>query len=304
MYAAMDLGSNSFHLLICDWVNEEIIIVERCSEKVQLGEGVSKTGIISPESFARGLDCLSNFKKLMSNYSIKKCWALGTNTLRVAKNAAEFLSAAQTQGIQIKVISGIQEAILIYAGVCMYLPKAGRWRLAADIGGGSTEIVLGRDSQRIIAESMEVGSVSWRDRFFLNLRSESEANKQLDLAVSSAKSEFSRISTALKQKGWDEAYASSGTVKMLMHVSNGNGNDSGSDTISLNLLLNLRLKILKSSLNDEPLNGLKDSRRDLLLSGWSILVGFMQSFEILEIQFSPFALREGMIDFMAKNELV
>jgi exopolyphosphatase/guanosine-5'-triphosphate,3'-diphosphate pyrophosphatase len=186
----------------------------------------------------------------------------------------------------------------------MYLPKAGRWRLAADIGGGSTEIVLGRDGQRVIAESMEVGSVSWRDRFFLNLRSESEANKQLDLAVSSAKSEFSRISTALKQKGWDEAYASSGTVKMLMHVSNGNGNDSGSDTISLNLLLNLRLKILKSSLNDEPLNGLKDSRRDLLLSGWSILVGFMQSFEILEIQFSPFALREGMIDFMAKNELV
>jgi exopolyphosphatase/guanosine-5'-triphosphate,3'-diphosphate pyrophosphatase len=89
---------------------------------------------------------------------------------------------------------------------------------------------------------------------------------------------------------------------MLMHVSN--GNDSGSDIISLNLLLNLRLKILKSSLNEEPLNGLKDSRRDLLLSGWSILVGFMQSFEILEIQFSPFALREGMIDFMAKNELV
>jgi exopolyphosphatase/guanosine-5'-triphosphate,3'-diphosphate pyrophosphatase len=240
----------------------------------------------------------------MSNYSIRKCWALGTNTLRVAENAGEFISAAQAQGIQIKVISGIQEAMLIYAGVCRNLPKDGRLRLAADIGGGSTEVVLGRDDQRIIAESIEVGSVSWRDNFFffLGLRSEIEANKQLDLAVGSAINEFSKISTVLKQKGWAEAYASSGTVKMLMHISSGHG--FGSDTISLNSLLDLRLKIIKSYLYGEPLYGLKETRRDLLLSGWSILVGFMQSFEILEIQFSPFALREGMFDFMVKNEVI
>jgi exopolyphosphatase/guanosine-5'-triphosphate,3'-diphosphate pyrophosphatase len=170
MYAAIDLGSNSFHLLIGDWVDGQITIVERCSEKVQLGDGVSEAGIISSGSFARGLGCLANFTALMSNYSIRKCWALGTNTLRVAENAGEFISAAQAQGIQIKVISGIQEAMLIYAGVCRNLPKDGRLRLAADIGGGSTEVVLGRDDQRIIAESIEVGSVSWRDNFFFRFK--------------------------------------------------------------------------------------------------------------------------------------
>ena len=302
MYAAIDLGSNSFHLLIGDWVDGQITIVERCSEKVQLGEGVSKTGVISSESFERGLDCLSNFTELMKIYTIRECWALGTNTLRVAENASDFLIASQAQGIQIKVISGIQEAMLIYAGVCLNLPKNGRLRLAADIGGGSTEVVLGRDDQRIIAESIEVGSVSWRDKFFLDLRSEIEANKQIDLAVSSAINEFSKISVVLKEKGWAEAYASSGTVKMLMNISNGNG--FGSGTISLNFLLGLRLAIIKSSLYGEPLNGLKEARRDVLLSGWSILVGFMQSFEILEIQFSPFALREGMFDFMVKNQIL
>ena len=115
--------------------------------------------------------------ELMKNYSIRECWALGTNTLRVAENASDFLIASQAQGIQIKVISGIQEAMLIYAGVCLNLPKNGRLRLAADIGGGSTEVVLGRDDQRIIAESIEVGSVSWRDKFFLDLRSEIEGFK-------------------------------------------------------------------------------------------------------------------------------
>ena len=116
------------------------------------------------------------------------------------------------------------------------------------------------------------------------------------------RNEFSKISAVLKEKGWAEAYASSGTVKMLMHISN--GHVFGSGMISLNLLLDLRLKIINAYLYGKPLDGLKENRRDVLLSGWSILVGFMQSFEISEIQFSPFALREGMFDFMVKNEII
>ena len=142
MHACIDLGSNSFHLLIGEWNNGKIKIIERLSEKVQLGENVRANGIISPAAFTRGLSCLHRFKALMQAYPLEQYWALGTNTFRVTANANDFLAAATDIGIDISIISGVQEAVLIYAGVITSLPESDARRLVIDVGGGSTEVIV------------------------------------------------------------------------------------------------------------------------------------------------------------------
>ena len=166
MQACIDLGSNSFHLLIGEWENGSIRIIERCSEKIQLGEDVGSTGMISADSFQRGLQCIQHFKSLMDRYPLSQYWALGTNTFRVTDNASEFIDAASELGIDISIISGVQEAVLIYAGVITALPETDTHRLIIDIGGGSTEIIIGSAHTRLLTDSLKIGSVAWRDRFF------------------------------------------------------------------------------------------------------------------------------------------
>ena len=122
MYACIDLGSNSFHLLIGELQDKRIQIIERCSEKVQLGEGVQTSGSISASAFHRGILCLEHFKQLLDQHAIHQYWALGTNTFRVTDNADSFITSAKNLGIDISIISGVQEAVLIYAGVITALP--------------------------------------------------------------------------------------------------------------------------------------------------------------------------------------
>ena len=143
MHACIDLGSNSFHILIGELTKGRVTIVERLSEKVQLGENVASTGNISQQAYQRGMACLHRFKLLMRQYPIENYWAHGANTFRQANNAAEFIKAAQKIGIDIAVITGVQEAILVYAGVVSALPASDSHRLVIDVGGGSTEVVVG-----------------------------------------------------------------------------------------------------------------------------------------------------------------
>lgn len=301
MYACIDLGSNSFHLLIGEWLDGKIEIVERCSEKVQLGEAVHVTGSISAEAFQRGILCLQHFKSLMDQYPLEKYWALGTNTLRVTDNADEFILSAKETGVDVSVISGVQEAVLVYAGVISELPLKESHRLIIDIGGGSTEIIIGRRHTRLLTESMAIGSVAWRDRFFSsNSSNKVELEQQLDAAVEAAEQVFSRVAPGVSKASWTEAYASSGTVKMLASICEANG--FGQGQIELKALLQLKVKILSNIADDMELPGLKERRRDLLLAGWSVLVGLMNAYSIESINFSATALREGMLDFMVKNK--
>jgi exopolyphosphatase / guanosine-5'-triphosphate,3'-diphosphate pyrophosphatase len=301
MHACIDLGSNSFHLLIADWEDGRIQIVERLSEKVQLGENLKTNGSISPAAFGRGQSCLQRFKLLMKQYPVKNYWALGTNTFRVANNVEEFVQAAKIIGIEISVISGIQEAVLIYAGVITALPLVDSRRLIIDIGGGSTEIIVGQKHDRLLTESLSIGSVSWRDKFFNNKENESGLlMKQMDLGVAAAKQLFDSISPGIDKANWSEAYASSGTVKMLALICEAHG--YGEKQIQLAALYDLKSKIAQSIADGSDLSGLKERRRDLLLAGWCILVGLMESYKVAAIKFSATALREGMLDFMVKNE--
>lgn len=302
MHACIDLGSNSFHLLIGEWEDRKIRILERCSDKVQLGEDVRATGVISEAAFDRGLESLKHFKNLMDRYPIESYWALGTNSLRVTKNADEFISAASSIGIKVSVISGVQEAVLIYAGVITGLPEFSGNRLVLDIGGGSTEVIIGNGQQRLLTESMAIGSVAWRDRFFADAKSLDEAalSERMEQGLIEARKVFGAIAAGVARAGWDEVYASSGTVKMITNICEGAG--FGSREINYAGLKSLKPEFIRCINNGSELKGLRERRRDLLLAGWCILMGLMESYNIRSINFSRTALREGMLDFMVKNQ--
>lgn len=302
MHACIDLGSNSFHLLIGEWDKGRIQIVERLSEKVQLGENVRKTGRISPEAFSRGLACLHRFRALMRAYPLEQYWALGTNTFRVTENAGEFIAAAHEQvDIDISSISGVQEAVLIYAGVITSLPVSDNHRLVIDVGGGSTEIIIGKGHDRLLTESLAIGSVAWRDRFFADPKAgKGELNKQLQKGLTASREIFAAVAPGVKRIDWQEAYASSGTMKMLANICTEHG--CGAGLIQLEALQDLKKTLVSTIAKGKTLPGLKESRRDLLLPGWCVLAGLMEAYDVPEIRFSPTALREGMLDFMVKNE--
>ena len=298
MYACIDLGSNSFHLLIARWQDDRSEIVERFSNLVQLGEGVSLTGRISPAAFARGLACLLEFSEALTRHSVCKYWALGTNALRTADNAPEFIAEAAKLGVEISIISGLQEAVLVYSGVQSGLPRQDVIRLVADIGGGSTEIIVGRQERRLVTRSMAVGCVDWRDSYFSELAGSPAAIEcQLDTAVKAAVDVFSAIREEVRSHSWSEVYASSGTAKMLALVGQACGYGGGD--ISRSMLQYMKRDVIACAAEPEVLlPGLKDRRKDLLLPGWAVMTGLMQALDIERIAFSPTALREGMLDFM------
>lgn len=301
LQACIDLGSNSFHLLIAQWAPERIEVVERCSERVQLGEGVRASGAISPAAFERGLECLKRFDEILSRYPIERYWALGTNTFRVAGNAQEFIKAADSLGIHISPITGTQEAVLIYAGVLSGLPKNHARRLVIDIGGGSTEVIVGHGSGQLLTESLAIGSVAWRDTYFGQAYStEQSLAAAMDTALADARKLFSKVAPAVKLAGWDEAFAASGTIKMLASICEAHGFAAGQ--VSQEALLTLREAFADHALSGAELAGLKERRKDLLLAGWSVLLGVMQAYSIETITFSATALREGMLEFMMRNQ--
>lgn len=301
MHACIDLGSNSFHLLIGEWEQGRIRIIERLSEKVQLGENVRSTGEISAAAFARGLECLVRFKQLMDQYPLENYWALGTNTFRVTRNADAFIAAAEEIGIHVSIISGVQEAVLIYAGVITALPVSDRHRLVIDVGGGSTEVIIGSHHERLFTESLAIGSVAWRDRFFSDPGADVEKlSKQMKKGRAAAAKVFAHFRPGLRRIGWDEAYASSGTMKMLAAICTEHGYGIGE--IRRKGLRELKKKMILAIADDRELPGLKDTRRDLLLPGWCVLMGLMETYGVKKITYSPTALREGMLDFMVKNE--
>lgn len=303
MFACIDLGSNSFHLLIAHWQNGRYEIVERFSEKVQLGEGVAINRHISAAAFSRGLSCLDAFALALRRYPVKHVWAVGTNALRIADNSAEFLAQAANRGFDIDVVSGIEEAALVYAGVISALPDDGETRLVIDIGGGSTEIVVGQGTRQLQAHSMPVGCVSWRDKWFsAPLTDEESIRRQLHDAVQDAENVFMTVAEQLATTPWTEVYASSGTAKMLSAVCSQRLEPGSAPAgVLLETLQSLESDIVTVTLNPGlTLRGLKNGRRELILPGWSVLMGFMRSNAITALSFSPAALREGMLHYLVQ----
>lgn len=291
MLAALDLGSNSFHMLIAEKSGNHFRVVERFSEKVQLGEGVANTGKISELARARAMLCLCHFREAISRYPVSALCAVGTKTFRTATNIGPLLRDAEKLGFSIEIVSGEREAQLIYSGVASNLADDNRNRLVVDIGGGSTELAIGCNRTPLLLRSLDLGCVSWQDRFF---DSESIEKEDFRDAMVAAREHFYLRHRELKAVGWQTVYASSGTAKMLANISREMKYSDGE--LTMDALRKIRDDALAfPRINQIELPGLKSSRQSVLLPGLAIMMAVMKELQIPVIHHSKTALREGLL---------
>lgn len=295
MYAVIDLGSNSFHLLIAECSNNSFSVVDRCSRKIQLAEGLATTGHLSAAAMERGLACLQEFLSLLQQYSIEKLRVVATQAIRQASNGEQFVRQLQALGLEVEVISGAREAELIFHGITAALPPIDQNRLIIDIGGASTEIAIGNGHSILSAHSLAMGCVAWRDRFFSNGVRFSESLINARTAVQDI---IEPLAPELKQFSWAEVYASSGSAKMLNAIAQANGWGE-KNTVSRKALLNMETAIADCDHHAEiDLPGLKSDRQDLLAPGLSIMTALMDVLGFDVLSYSKTALREGMLGEM------
>jgi len=292
LIAAVDLGSNSFRLQIGRIVNDQIYPLDSLKEAVRLAAGLSPEKVLSEEAQQRGIAALSRFQERLSGFDPGSVRAVATNTLRVAKNAPVFLAQAEKAlGFPIEVIAGREEARLIYVGVAHTLPDPHRQQLVVDIGGGSTELIIGKSFKPMALESLYMGCVGFSLRFFPDGRIDKHSLKEAQMA---AAHELQTISRAYRKIGWKDAVGSSGSAKGLVEILEHNGLAKGD--ITCDGLEALRDMLLRAGRLDAlDLSGLKEERIPVLLGGFAIMLAVFKEFRLERMKFSEGALRLGVL---------
>ncbi|TDG12114.1 Ppx/GppA family phosphatase [Seongchinamella unica] len=297
LLAAIDLGSNSFHLIIAKTEHGEMRPVEVLAEKVQLGAGLIDDRL-TQEAIDRGLDCLSRFAQLLGSVEPQRIRVVGTNALRQAENRLDFtLPAREILGTRVDVIYGREEARLVYLGVAHTLADDANSRLVIDIGGGSTEFIIGQRFEPQKLESLQIGCVSFSSDCFAN-GVISAGNYQR--AYNRARLETSQIRYRYGAEHWAECVGSSGTLNAIESIVVVNGwSETG---ITRKALVKLEKKLLKFGHFDEiKLNGLNESRRNVIVAGVAITSALFDILGIEQMRTSKGALREGVIyDLMGR----
>jgi exopolyphosphatase/guanosine-5'-triphosphate,3'-diphosphate pyrophosphatase len=290
--AAVDLGSNSFHLQVGRVVDNQIYLLDSLREPVRLGGGLTRDKRIDRGTQLRALEALARFGERLRGFPAGAVRAVGTNTLRVAKNAPQFLDdARETLGFPVEVIFGREEARLIYLGVAHSLPLVPHRRLVFDIGGGSTEFVIGTGYEPELMESLPMGCVSYSMRFFPEGKIEKSGMKKAELAASN---EIERIARDFRRAGWKEAVASSGTAKALAAVLAQNG--WGKGEITADGLDRLRAQVIKAGDVDRLDDlGVRGDRAPILPGGLAIMVAAFAELGLEAVQVSESALRQGVL---------
>ena len=290
--AAVDLGSNSFHCQVARIVGEQVYPLDSLREPVRLGAGLGKDKRLDEAAQERALACLKRFGERLRGFDRHAVRAIGTNTLRVAKNAAAFLRKAETAlGFPIEVVAGREEARLIYLGVAHELPASRERRLVVDIGGGSTEIIIGAGYRPQRLESLFMGCVSYSLRFFEGGRIGKGAMKQAELA---ARNELQPIVAKFSRGNWQQAVGSSGTVRALADVIRENGWGDGAITAAG--LDRLRSYLVKAGDMDKvELAGLKPDRVPVLPGGLAIMNAVFSELDIDSMTVSDSAMRQGVL---------
>lgn len=291
LFAAIDLGSNSFHIIIARELGGRLQVIDRHKEMVRMRAGLQPDGRLTPEAEERALACLRRFGQLISHIPPENVRCVGTNTLRNMQHSAEFLKKArEALGHDIHTISGQEEARLIYLGVAHGLPHSDEQRLVIDIGGGSTEFIIGHHYTHQHLTSTEMGCVSFSQKFFAN---GTLTGKRFDKAITRARQILRPYAWQLKQLGWDAAYGASGTIKSLGAIIEANG---WGEQITYQGLTNIRDALIEAGTVDNlSLKGLKDERKPVIAGGLAVLMGIFETLPITTLQVSPNALREGLI---------
>lgn len=289
--AGIDMGSNSFRLEIGQVIKGRYRRVDYLKETVRLGAGLDADGLLTEEATQRGLACLARFAQRLQGYSPEQVRAVATQTLREARNRDAFLARAQTAlGLPIEVISGREEARLIFAGVARLQPSSVP-RLVVDIGGRSTEMILGKERKPLRAESFGVGSVSLSMKYFGDGRFTETAFQGAQVA---AGAELEEALEPFAPSHWQEALGSSGTVGAVSQLLAASGVTDGSVTpAGLRWLIEQCLRAGRIEKLDLP--GLKEDRRAVIAGGIAILYTLTTQFGIAALLPARGALRQGVI---------
>ena len=290
--AAVDLGSNSFHLQVARVVGDQIYPLDALREAVRLGGGLTRDKRLDETSQQRALDCLKRFGERLRGFDPHAVRAVGTNTLRVAKNAAAFLKQARAAlGFPIEVVAGREEARLIYLGVSHGLPASQDKRLVVDVGGGSTELIIGRGFRPLRLASLYMGCVSYSLRYFPDGKITRSGMKQAELA---ARGELQPVALKFARGNWQQAVASSGTARALAEILRLNG--YAENGITREGLEKLRAMMIKAGAADRlDFEGLKNDRVPVLPGGLAIMGAVLAELGIESLEVATGAMRQGIL---------
>ncbi|AMH18445.1 exopolyphosphatase [Hafnia paralvei ATCC 29927] len=289
--AAIDLGSNSFHMVIARIVNGALQVLGRLKQRVHLADGLDSNNMLSEEAMERGIACLALFAERLQGFPAENVCIVGTHSLRQAANAEEFLKrAAKVIPYPIEIISGHEEARLIFMGVAHTQPEKGR-KLVIDIGGGSTEMVIGEDFDPLLVESRRMGCVSFARQFFPNGTISKDNFQRARLA---AAQKLENMAWQYRIQGWQAALGASGSIKAAHEVLIALGEKDG--LITPERLELLRSEVLKyKRFSELTLPGLSEDRQAVFVPGLSILCGVFDALAIKQLRLSDGALREGVL---------
>ncbi|MGE0486758.1 MAG: exopolyphosphatase [Gammaproteobacteria bacterium] len=290
--AAVDLGSNSFHMIVARAQEHGFRVVDRMRQTVRLAAGLDEDNNISDKAMARALACLEQFGERVRDLPRGAVRVVGTNTLRKARNAWDFITRAESAlGHPIDVISGHEEARLIYLGVSHGLEDDAEQRLVMDIGGGSTEFILGRHFDPLYMESLHMGCVSHSAAFFSDGRIEAKALRAAEIA---ARQELEAIEITYRRLGWQSAIGASGTILAVREIVMRQGwSEEGITPQSLERLK--QVLVGAGHVDALVLDGLSEDRRPVLPGGVAILAATFEALGIERMRVSQSALREGLL---------
>ncbi len=290
--AAVDLGSNSFHLVIARLLGDQLTILDRLRDPVRLAADLDEDGRLDERAFERVLPSLERFRERLAGIPVRRVRAVATDTFRRVQQQKELLSRAGTAlGVAIDVLSGAEEARLIYLGVAHEEPAVDGQRLVLDIGGGSTECILGRRFSPLLKDSLRMGCVNSSRVHFPEGKLTRKAFRRAEIA---AKLEFETLQRRYRESGWEDCIGTSGTVNAVAEIARAAGWTEG--TITLPAVKKLRKELIAAERLDElDLPGLQPDRAAVLAGGLAILKAAFESLEIESMRPSRAALREGVL---------
>jgi len=291
-YATIDLGSNSFHMIVARVEDNQVHLIDKLKDMVRLAGGLDANQHLDEETMARALDCLQRFGQRIKDIPSTNVRAVGTNTLRQAHNSREFLKQANVAlGHKIEIISGREEARLIFLGVAHTVFNETERRLIVDIGGGSTELAIGRGFHANITDSLYIGCVSMSNRYFSNGNIKA---KKMRKAILAARQELETLEAAYQRTGWDNAIGTSGTILAIHNIITGHGWSEGG--ITAEGLEKLKEQLIEAgSVSNLKLDGLPAERAPVFPGGVAILSAVFEALRLETMSVSDGALREGLL---------
>ena len=288
-FAAVDLGSNSFHMLIVRVNNNQVEIIDRVKEMVQIARGLSKGDTLSDESQERALACLQRFAERLRDIPASQIRAVGTKTMRAARNAIAFMHKAEkTLGVPIQIISGYEEARLVYSGFAHTVTNDRSQRLVIDIGGGSTEFIIGKDQEPMVMESLGLGCVTYTETYLTNHGGVNARN--MKRAYVAACSEIEEIRKNYLRSGWQLAYGTSGTARAIADLLTP---QDGGAVITKTSLDELVKSVSKTG--ELVANSLPELRRQVLPAGLTIMQAIFDQLKLEKLHVANATLKEGLI---------